>query len=234
MSGTLGIITARGGSKGLPGKNIRPLAGRPLLAWSIAAAQASGVIDAVILSTDDPEIARAGREHGADVPFPRPAALAQDDTSSIDVVLHALDWLAMHRGFEPEWVFLLQPTSPLRRGEHLRAGYEAALAAGADGAVGVVRPKHHPGWCFTVGADGMLAPMAGAALVRRQELPGALALNGALYVTRTEALRAGRTFVPPRCVPVEMSAVESLDIDSLEDWVTCEALLAAGLATLPG
>ncbi|CAA7603172.1 3-deoxy-manno-octulosonate cytidylyltransferase [Acididesulfobacillus acetoxydans] len=116
----LGIIPARGGSKGIPRKNIRLLGGKPLLAWTIEAALEAGCLDRLILTTEDEEIAAVGRKYGCEVPFLRPAELAQDSTPGIEPVLHALRWLAEREGYRPDYVLLLQPTSPLRRAEQIR------------------------------------------------------------------------------------------------------------------
>src|SRR4051812_41980936 len=137
MGLVLGLVPARGGSKGVPGKNIRPLAGRPLLEYTARVAQASGVIDRLVLSTDSSDIGDVGRRAGLEVPFLRPAALAADDTPMLPVVRHALDALA-ERGWTPEILVILQPTSPLRRAEHIRDAVTMLREREADSVVSVV------------------------------------------------------------------------------------------------
>lgn len=223
----LGLITARGGSKGLPGKNVRPLCGKPLIVWTVEAALASGVVDALVVSTDAEDIAEPARKAGADVPFLRPAELATDEATSLAVGLHALDWLQDHRRWHPEWLWLLQPTSPLRTAEHLREAWRLAETAAADSVLGVVRPKHHPAWCLVESPDGALAPLLVAhSPGRRQDLTTVWAPNGAIYLTRVEALRREGRFTAGRCVPLPMTPEESLDIDTSLDFAVCEALLA--------
>src|SRR4051794_28268513 len=120
-SRVLGVVTARAGSKGIPGKNVKPLAGKPLILYTIESALAAGVFDRLILSTDDEAAAAIARANGCDVPFMRPAELAADTTPHLPVMQHALAWLRDHQGYEPEWVMILLPTSPLRQPAHIRA-----------------------------------------------------------------------------------------------------------------
>ncbi len=218
----LGVITARGGSKGLPGKNVRLLGGRPLVAWTVAAALAAPELDRVILSTDDAAIAQAGREAGCEVPFLRPADLARDDTPSIDVVLHALDQAPGHA-----WVVLLQPTSPLRTAADVSACIARCVAAGAPAACTVSAVGKSPYWMFTLEPDGRMRRLLGQGepALRRQDLPPAYAPNGAVYVARADWLRAGRAFITPETVAHVMPPERSWDIDTELDLVVCEALL---------
>ena len=142
----LGVITARGGSKGIPGKNLKLLGGRPLIAYTIDAAQQSNALDRLILSTDDPAIAEAARALGCEVPFLRPPELARDDTPHLPVMQHAVEWLAAHDSYHPDLVLILQPTSPLRRAEHMREAVSLAQTSAADSVVGVsaVPVHYHP------------------------------------------------------------------------------------------
>ena len=139
----LGLITARGGSKGIPHKNIIPVAGRPLLAYTCEAALNSRHLSRVILSTDDETIAQVGRDNGIDVPFERPADLASDEASSLDVALHAIRWLEQHEDWIADVVVILQPTSPLRRAEHIDQALDQMITVGADTVVSVVEVPHH-------------------------------------------------------------------------------------------
>lgn len=227
MSGVLALVTARGGSKGLPGKNLRPLAGKPLIVWTIEAALGSAGIDRVLVSTDDAEIARVSGLAGAEVPFLRPPELARDDSPHIDVVEHAMWWLDGHAGPPPAYLLLLQPTSPLRTTADIDAALAIARETGAPAVVGVTEPQPHPLKTYRLAADGTLAPFVESdiAYKRRQDLPPALAENGAIYLNRCDALRSLRTFVPPGTRPYLMPPERSVDIDSPLDFALAEFLL---------
>jgi CMP-N,N'-diacetyllegionaminic acid synthase len=183
----IGLITARGGSKGIPRKNVRPLAGKPLIAWSIEAALASR-LSHVVVSTDDEEIAEVSRSHGAEVPFLRPAALAGDTSPHVDVVLHALDWCADGSGREPEWLMLLQPTAPARTAEDIDAALDLAESSGASAVVSVVETAHHPYIAKRMDEAGRLSDFLEVDLPyrRRQDFPPCYVLNGAIYVMPEE------------------------------------------------
>ena len=218
---TIGLIPARGGSKGIPGKNIKPIAGKPLIAWTIEAALRSALLDAVVVSTDDAEIAAVAREAGAMVPFLRPAALAQDSTPGIDPVLHAL-------GLLPEFaaVLLLQPTSPLRSTGDIDACLQLAKSRQALTVVSVSEPDTHPYWTYRLGDDQSLQRFVDAAPVaRRQDLPPVFALNGALYYAQSEWLRQSKRLVGAETVAYVMPRERSVDIDNLLDWRLAELLL---------
>jgi N-acylneuraminate cytidylyltransferase len=220
----LGLITARGGSRGVPRKNLRTVAGRPLIGWTIAAARQSRVLDRVVLSSDDEEIIEVARRLGCDAPFRRPAALASDTAPSIDVVLHALTQLPGH-----DIVVLLQPTSPLRTAVDLDGCVQRLVASGAPSCVSVREAVDHPYWTYRLDAGGQLQPYveppAGGAAMRRQDLPGAYAINGAVYAARVDRLLASRSFLAPGTVCVVMPADRSLDIDTSVDLQAAERLL---------
>lgn len=211
----LALITARGGSKGLPGKNIRPAGGKPLLAWTVDAARGSRYCDRVVISTDDEAIAATAREHGCEVPFMRPAALATDTASSMDVVLHAM--LALP-GFD--LLVLLQPTSPLRTSADIDDACELLLAQQAPACVSVTPAQESPYWMYSMTPGQALRPIVElpSGVTRRQDLPAAYSLNGAVYVARTAWLQESRSFVTPQTVALVMPAQRSLDIDTLEDF----------------
>lgn len=211
---TLGVITARGGSKGLPGKNVMPAAGRPLIAWTVDAALASRSIDRLVLSTDDGAIAAAARRHGCDVPFMRPAALATDSATSIDVILHALEEVP---GFDV--VVLLQPTSPLRTAADIDAACDL-VGAGAPAAVSVAPVEQSPYWMYRLDDGRALTPVLPlpAGVSRRQDLPPVYALNGAVYVADVAWLRRTRTFVTAETVAHVMPIERSIDIDTAADF----------------
>jgi len=219
----LALVPARGGSKGLPGKNIADLGGRPLIAWSIAAALECTAIDRVVVSTDDDAIAAAAQACGAEVPFMRPASLAADDTPSHDVVCHALDTLDDDIGI----VVLLQPTSPLRTSADIDACLALLDAATAPSAVSVTDTGKAPEWMFRMTSGHHLSPLLGnwAVGTRRQDLEPAYALNGAVYAAFTDWLRGAGTFVTPETVASVMPAARSIDIDTALDLEVVRALL---------
>ncbi|ACX95487.1 cytidylyltransferase domain-containing protein [Halothiobacillus neapolitanus] len=222
IGSVLALIPARGGSKGLPGKNIRPLKGRPLIGWSIEAARTSRYVSRVVVSSDDEEILAVARDQGAETPFRRPASLAGDATPSMDVVLHALDQLA-----EFEWVVLLQPTSPLRLSADIDAAIEQCLKTNAPACVSVCEAPASPWWMFEVGAECRMRSFLPAEQrpVRRQDLPDLYALNGAVYVAKTEWLRTSRSFLTEETVAYVMPPARSVDIDTLFDFQLAECLL---------
>lgn len=215
---TLGLIPARGGSKGIPRKNIRALAGKPLIAWTIEAALRSKRLARVVVSTDDHEIAETARRYGADVPFMRPAELSQDSTPGLPPVLHALDQLPEH-----DSVLLLQPTSPLRTADDIDACLRLAEETDAQSVVSVSEPESHPYWTYRLTADRHLAPLYEASAIgRRQDLPPAYALNGALYLADASWLRASRQLVDRDTIGYIMPRERAIDIDTLEDWELAE------------
>jgi CMP-N,N'-diacetyllegionaminic acid synthase len=224
----LGLVPARGGSKGVPGKNTRLLAGRPLLDYTARAALASGALDRVILSTDSDEIAACGRRAGLEVPFMRPAPLAADDTPMLVVVQHAIGELRSN-GWVPETVVLLQPTSPLRRPEHIRAAIELLRSTGADSVVSVVElPRHlSPDYVMRID-EGVLRPFVegGDRIARRQDARPAFSRDGTVYAFRLSTLERFGNIYGERCRPLILSAAESLSIDSPADWDAAERMLA--------
>jgi N-acylneuraminate cytidylyltransferase len=216
----LGVIPARGGSKGVPGKNIRMVAGKPLLAWTILAAQASKYLDRIILSSDAAEIIKVAKDWQLEVPFVRPANLALDTTPGIDPVLHALDELP---GFD--YVVLLQPTSPLRTADDIDRCIECCLESDAPGCVSVTEPDKSPYLMYTQVGKTLRPLLAGDLYARRQDMPRVLALNGAVYVAAIAVLRETRAFVGAETVGYEMPKERSIDIDELLDFQIVETLL---------
>lgn len=231
-SGVLAIIPARGGSKGVPRKNVHPLGGLPLITWTVRAALDASCIERVLVSTDDDEIAYSAREAGAEVPFMRPAELASDTATSVDVMAHALDAV---RGFGR--AVLLQPTSPFRTAADLDAGF--ALWQGvpsASGCVSVCEAVESPWLMYGRGTDGALArllpePPGGS---RRQDLPKVLVLNGAFYFVDVTRFNLERRFLFADSQGFEMPMDRSLDIDTHEDFEVAERQLAAWGGHVPG
>lgn len=226
---TVALIPARGGSKGIPRKNLAPLAGKPLIAWTIEAARHCAGIDRVLVSTDDEEIAAACRTLGAEVPFLRPAALALDTSPAIDAVLHALDWMVKEMPVPPTHLLLLQPTSPLRTTDDVSGALEIANRQDADGVVSVSAVRDHPYWTKTIDAEGNLSDFLPQELkaTRRQDLPEVFAVNGAIYLARIEVLRDLRTFYTGRTKAYVMPPERALDIDTPWDLHLANLILGA-------
>ena len=229
----LGVITARGGSKGIPGKNLKLLAGKPLLAYTIETARRSGALDRVILSTEDEAIAAAGRDLGCDVPFIRPLDLAQDDTPHLPVIQHATRWMQERINYRPDAVMILQPTSPLRTVDDITAAVELLERTGADSVLSVNEvPVHaHPMRALRLdGAGNAVLFVSGEPvrkrINRRQDLPQAWVMNGAIYACRTRVLFAAEpSLYGDRVVAYRMPTERSISIDDLEDWAAAERAL---------
>jgi len=217
----LAIIPARGGSKGVPRKNIRVVAGKPLIAWSITEAQKSRYIDRLVVSTDDTEIAAVAQQWNCEVPFLRPKELALDDTPGIAPVVHMLKTL-------PEMfklVVLLQPTSPLRSIDDIDGCIEFIMQKNAKSCVSVVQPNKSPYWMYRIDDNDIMKPLFPGEWGRRQDLPEAYALNGAVYVADTDWLLEKNTFVAEQTVAYKMPQDRSLDIDSEEDLMYFEMII---------
>ena len=231
----LGVITARAGSKGIPGKNTRRLGGKPLIAYTIESALASGAFDRLILSTDDEEAARIARDLGCEVPFMRPAALCADDTPHLPVMQHAVDWMRDEQGYEPDWVMILMPTSPLRRAKHIVESVALALESGADSVVSVDRmPAHyHPLRALTVDGHGWARLWVGdrpvkERPVRRQGMPEAWVFNGAIYLFKAALLRAPEpSLYGDRVQAYPMAPPFGHNIDDATDWAEAERILSS-------
>lgn len=222
----LAVILARGGSKRLPNKNILALGGKPLIEWSIRTAQEFPDLCDVLVSTDDKAIADVGKKAGALVPWLRPAALASDTATSVDAVLHALDWYESERG-GVDGLLLLQPTSPFRSPETVQRGIEL-FAESKRAVVGVTPAPSHPLWALKI-TDGGLSPWLdeGGLHLRSQDLPPAYAVTGSLYLVRPEDLRLHRTFFTPDALPLVIESWrETIDIDTAEDFALAETLLS--------
>jgi CMP-N,N'-diacetyllegionaminic acid synthase len=216
------LIPARGGSKGIPRKNIKPLAGKPLIAWTIDAAKQANVVDRIVVTTEDEEIAAVARAFGAEVPFMRPPDLATDETPGIEPVLHALKRLPDY-----EWVLLLQPTSPLRTHRDIEAIWQLCQSSAAPSAVSITEVSKHPYWMYAEDDQGRLRPFISGRpdITRRQDLPAAYALNGALYLAKTEWLLQQGGFIGPETVGYVMPPERSADLDTEQDWRWVEFLI---------
>ncbi|KNZ70110.1 acylneuraminate cytidylyltransferase [Thermincola ferriacetica] len=225
----LALITARGGSKGLPGKNIRPLLGKPLIAWTIEQALDCPYLDRVVVSTDDREIAETARGFGAEVPFLRPPELATDEAKSIDVVLHALDYFAQQND-EYDYLVLLQPTSPLRRKEDIGRALELLIrnAARADSLVSVGEISHgHPAMVQKIDDEGLLQPFLGQRItaLRRQDLSPAYVPYGVVFISKVDKLKLLKTFYQEKTLPYVIQRWQHYEIDDIYDFIVTEAIL---------
>jgi N-acylneuraminate cytidylyltransferase len=222
----LAVVPARSGSKRLPGKNIRLLGGKPLIVWSIEVAHSIPDICDTLVSTDDPAIAEVARAAGALAPWLRPAELATDIASSVDVCLHALDWYEAEKG-TIDGLLLLQPTSPFRTQETVRKGIELFCHHNHRPVIGVSPAESHPMWCFQIEGDTMRPFIEGGGLtLRSQDLPPAYAVNGAFYLISPDHLRKRRSFYTDNIVPLVIdSAAEVIDIDTEWDWKMAESIL---------
>jgi len=226
----LALIPARAGSKGLPGKNIRRLCGKPLIAWTIEQGLGSSFVDKVVVSTDSEEIASVARHYGASVPFLRPQDLASDLASSLEVIFHAIDFLEL-RGEIYEYIVLLEPTSPLREVSDIDGAIElCAHSSQVESVVGVAKVDNtHPSFLFSL-QDGRLHPMQGKhpTGIRRQDLVrDYYYLEGSVYVSNLKGLRREQTFYHDRTAPWIVDKYKAVEIDSVADFMVADALMDA-------
>lgn len=225
----MGLITARGGSKSIPRKNIKLFLGRSLIAFSIETLKKSGVCDRVVVSTDDQEIADIAKTYGAEVPFLRPAELAQDDTPTLPVFRHAVAWLKEHEGYEPDVVVLLEPTSVGKRPFHVQGVVDMLLRTGADSVLTVaeVPSDWNPYWQLTLDADGRVAIFTGGPMKRvirrRQDLPKTYSCDSAVIAFKPELLFADEPSFYGDDVRAYITEQKyALDLDAPEDWEAAE------------
>lgn len=224
----LAIIPARGGSKGLPGKNIRELCGKPLIAWSIEQAKDCDDIHRTVVSTDDDQISKLANKYGAEVPFMRPVELATDTVSTIDVILHILGWFEKYENYRPEYILLLQPTSPLRSGKDIDGAMRVLMAKNARAVVSVCESDHHPCWSNTLPENGSMKNFLRLEILnrRRQDLPVFYRLNGAIYLAEVDYLQKYNGFFGPDTFAYRMPRERSIDIDSAMDFKLASLLMA--------
>jgi CMP-N,N'-diacetyllegionaminic acid synthase len=223
----LGIIAARGGSKAIPRKNLAVLANKPLIAWTVEVAIQSDSLDRLVISTDDPEIAEVGKKLGAEVPFLRPGELATDTATSMDVILHAIRWFDENESYRPDYILLLQPTSPLRTVTDIHRSIELVFAKRADSVVSVCETRQHPLWMKGVNEEGKLVDLypQSPTPTRRQDLPPVFALNGAIYLALRTFLLSERTFISDHTYAYVMPENRSLDVDTQWDLHLADLIL---------
>ncbi len=233
MTNVLGVITARGGSKGIPGKNIKDLGGKPLISYIIEAAKKSGVFDRIIISTDDKEIADVAARYGAQVPFMRPYKLAQDTTPTLPVIQHAVKWLKKNQNYWPDYVAILQPTSPLIQPFHFKEAADLILKTGADSVLSVseIPENYNPCNAMIVEKNGFLKLFNGQPvykrIARRQDRPKTYHSAGLLYFFKTELLFDEKepNFYGEKVAPLIIEAKYAIDINVPADWEMAEAAL---------
>ncbi len=225
----LALIPARGGSKGIPGKNIKEFCGKPLIAWAIEAARQSNLVSRVIVSTDYSDIAATAKKFGAEVPFMRPAELAQDTTPTLPVMIHAVNYLRETENYNPDYVLLLEPTSPGRQARQIKEVIKLMLKTEADSVVSVteVPGRFSPFWQFKVGDDKRMEIFTGGnfknIITRRQNLPKTYTRDGAIYLFKTRLLfEAEPSIYGEDARAYIMDPAYSLDIDTPEDWLEAE------------
>ncbi len=219
---TLIVVPARGGSKRLPGKNLKALDGRSLISRVAEAIMEAGLKARSILTTDDAMIAAEGRRVGLEVPFLRHAAISADTSTTVDVVLHALDWYKKTNGVDPRTVVVLQPTSPLRGGLCIRDGLNLICnRPDAGSVVAMSTLKVSSNYVFQVDESGIARPISDSQVQ-------ALVPNGALYITRVSRLRTERTLYARPVIPLLLDRRQAIDIDTQDDWDIAEALIAHG------
>lgn len=219
----LAMIPARGGSKGVPRKNIRDLCGKPLIAWTIEEMKKSRYIDTGIVSTEDEEIKRIAESYGGNIPFLRPAELAQDDTPGIEPVLHAIDKLPNY-----DYIVLLQPTSPLRKVEDIDGAIEFCMERRVKSCVSVTEAEHSPYWMYSLTDNNVMTPILKISpdkSYRRQILPKVYRLNGAVYVAECNFLKKNRSFISSETLGYIMPPERSLDIDTMLDFSLIELIM---------
>lgn len=220
------IIPARGGSKRLPGKNKKVLMGKPLIAWTISTALQTEVIDKVIVSTDDLEIAKISKKYNAEVPFLRPANLSDDKATSYEVIIHSLNYLEKHNEYFG-YILLLQPTSPLRNKEDINNTFNLLLKTSAKAIVSVCETDHSPLWSNTLPDDLSMKDFIRPEIknLRSQDLPNYYRLNGAIYLAEIEYLKQNKSFLGEFTKAYIMPPNKSIDIDTKIDFELCKILL---------
>jgi N-acylneuraminate cytidylyltransferase len=217
----LGLILARGGSKGLPRKNVRELYGKPLVAWTVKSALSSDYIDRLVLSSDDVEIMRAAAKYGCEIPFRRPDKLAEDDTPTTAARIHAMNQVP-----DQDYTVLLQPTSPLRTAEDIDGAIRVCRNE-APACLSITKADKPPHWMYSLDSDNRLNPILDhdELVSRRQDAPATYVLNGAVYVAETEWLRNEGTFLSAGAAGYPMPKERSADIDTSADLAWCEFMM---------
>ncbi len=223
----LGLIPARGGSKGIPNKNRKELGGKPLMQYTIEAALGANMLDSIVFSSEDTTLIEMAKNMGVNAPFRRPDELATDSAGSLDVVIHALDELT-EMGQSYDAICLLQVTTPFRTSEDIDQAIKKFVAQGTDSLISVQKVPHHynPHWVFEVDGDKLkIATGESKIIPRRQELPDAFIRDGAIYITRTDVILDQRSFFGEHISYIELDSEKHVNIDTFQDWEKAESIL---------
>lgn len=222
----LAIIPARGGSKGLPGKNLKLLNGKPLIAHTINEAFNSKQINRIIVSTDDDSIAEVSKKYGAEVPFLRPETLSSDNSPTVDTVLYTVKKLEESDGYIPDLICLLQCTTPLKTAEHIDGAIDKLILTGMDGIVSICETEAHPYWMQVFSGDKLQYFMPQEKrITRRQDLPVVYKFNGAIWVVKTKVLLEEKSLIVRNQTGFVMKPEDSVDIDNELDFKFAELLI---------
>lgn len=226
MKSILAVIPARGGSKGVPKKNIKKLSGKHLIGYTIEAAKNSKYANRVVVSTEDYEIAKISKYYGAEVPYLRPSELSVDTSPTIDSILHMVNYLEKNEEYKPDYILLLQCTSPLRNSNHIDDAVEKLLNSDFEALVSVCEAENNPYWVNVFDGDVLKYFIEeGKYISRRQDLPKSYRLNGAIYLIKTEVLKRSKTLEPETLTGYIMDAYSSIDIDTELDFKIAEVLM---------
>ena len=224
----LAIIPARGGSKGLPGKNIKELCGKPLIAWSIEAGLKSNYLDEVMVTTDYQNIADVSKQYGASVPFLRPDELASDTATSFDAIKHTIEYYKNELNKEFDYIVLLEPTSPLRESIDINKAIEVLLYSNADSIVGVCRTEdQNPAFLVLKNENNFISGYENKEMkvLRRQDIKDVYFFEGTIYISKTNVLLDKKTFYHENTIGYEVPKYKSLEIDDMDDFVMVEAIM---------
>ncbi len=225
------IVMARGGSKGIPMKNLALLCGKPLIYYAIKSGLECPELDRVIVSTDDEEIANIGRKYGAEVPFMRPNEIAQSDTPDRPVMIHLIEWLKEKEGYECDYIVNLRCTSPLRKAVHVSEAIRAINSCDCDSlrTVDMIQGKHHPYWMYKADSKGIASPFVDGIDIKkyhqRQLLPPAYSLNGLVDVIKVSTILAGGPLYGKKMKLLATDPLYSMDIDTQKDLIICNAIM---------
>lgn len=224
----LAIVPARGGSKGLPRKNIKELCGKPLIAWTIDEAKKSKYVDEIVVTTDSDEIASVSKQYGAKVPFIRPAELANDVAKSIDVVEHTIEFYKKQYQKEFDYIVLLEPTSPMRDASDIDCAIEQLLVSDADSIVGVCRTEdQNPAFLVKISEDRRITGYKDEKMtsIRRQDIEDVYFFEGTVYISKTDVLLSKKSFYHNNTLAYEVPKYKSLEVDDIYDFIMIEALI---------
>ncbi len=224
----LGIVPARGGSKGLPGKNIKELCGKPLIAWSIESGLKSKYLDEVMITTDSKDIADIAKQYGASVPFLRPEFLASDTATSFDAIKHTIEFYKNEFDKEFDYIVLLEPTSPLRETSDIDIAIEQLFNSNADSIVGICRTEdQNPAFLVFKNEKDFISGYENhdMKVLRRQDIKDVYFFEGTIYISKTDVLLNKKTFYHENTIGYVVPKYKSLEIDDIDDFIMVEAIM---------